>query len=135
MVNTTPAIFALTGNGNGQGAILNQNLTVNGSANPAAKGSVIVIYATGEGQIVPVPATGAITSGVAPFPKPVANVSLTIGGQTATPVFVGEAPTLVSGVLQINAIVPTNIGSGNQQIVLTIGNNTNNLQVVTVAVQ
>jgi uncharacterized protein (TIGR03437 family) len=135
VVNTTPAIFALTGNGNGQGAILNQNLTVNGSGNPAAKGSVIVIYATGEGQIVPVPATGAITSGVAPFPKPVANVSLTVGGQAATPVFVGEAPTLVSGVLQINAIVPTNIGSGNQQIVLTIGNSTNNLQVVTVAVQ
>jgi len=36
--------------GNGQGAILNQDNTVNGPGNPAATGSVIQIFATGEGR-------------------------------------------------------------------------------------
>src|SRR5205085_7648827 len=48
ITDTTPAIFSETEGGNGQGAILNQNLTVNSASNPAAKGSVVSIYATGE---------------------------------------------------------------------------------------
>jgi len=58
-----------------------------------------------------------------------------IGGQLANIQFAGEAPTLVSGVLQINAVVPTNIGSGPQPIQLTVGTNTNSTQNVTVYVQ
>ena len=135
VVDTTPAIFSLTESGNGQGAILNRDLTVNGPNNPAAKGSFVSIYATGEGQLVPGVATGSITPGVLPLPKPIANVSVTIGGQTAQLSYQGEAPTLVSGVIQINAKIPANIASGNQPVVLTIGNNTNTQQSITVAVK
>jgi len=135
VTDTTPAIFSLTQNGNGQGAILNQNGSVNGATNPATRGTIIAIYATGEGQIVPGLATGSVTPGTPPFPKPVANVSVTIGGQPAPIAFVGEAPTLVAGVLQVNVTVPSNIGTGPQNVVLTIGSNTNALQTITVAVQ
>ncbi len=46
----TPSIFSLADNGSGQGAILNSDASVNGTSNPAAPGSIISIYATGEGQ-------------------------------------------------------------------------------------
>jgi uncharacterized protein (TIGR03437 family) len=70
-----------------------------------------------------------------PLPKPVANVSVTIGGQPAAISYAGEAPTLVSGVLQVNVTIPNNINSQNQLVVLTIGNNTTKQQAITVAVQ
>ena len=136
VVDTRPAIFSLSQGGSGQGAILNQDYSVNGVNKPAAKGTVIQIFATGEGQLVPAVATGSLTPGVAPFPKPIATpVTVTIGGQPAQVQYAGEAPTLVSGVIQVNAVVPSNINSGNQPVVLTIGANSNNTQSITVAVQ
>ncbi|MBV8819342.1 MAG: hypothetical protein JO022_13370, partial [Acidobacteriaceae bacterium] len=107
----------------------------NSSANAAARGSVIQIYATGEGVLNPAASTGSVTGGTAPFPKPIANVTVTIGGQPATLQYIGEAPTLVSGVLQVNAVVPTNIGTGPQTVVLSVGSVSNSQQTVTVAVK
>lgn len=137
VVNTAPAIFSLAESGSGQGAILNQNGSVNSSSNPAAKGSIIQIFGTGEGQLVPAQQTGCFNALTLPLPVPVATpVSVTIGGQPSPQItYAGEAPGLVCGAIQINAVVPTNIASGAQPIVLTIGSNTNNQQNVTVAVQ
>ena len=136
MADTAPAIFSLTQTGSGQGAILNQNFSVNGASNPEAKGRVISIYATGEGVTTPPSVTGSFTGLIPPFPKPRAvPVSVTIGGQPATITYAGEAPTLVSGVLQVNAIVPTTlVGSGPFTVLLTVGANTST-QLITVAVQ
>ena len=136
IVPTAPAIFSLSENGSGQGAIINQNNTINGAANPAPKGSVVAIYGTGEGQIVPAGTTGCVNPGVAPFPKPVATpITVTIGGQSAPISYAGEAPTAVCGLFQINAMIPSNISSGPQPIVLTLGTATNNQQNITVQVQ
>jgi len=136
VTDTSPAIFSTSQGGNGQGAILNQNFTVNNSSNPAAKNSVIQIYGTGEGQLVPGVSTGSVTPVTAPFPKPVAqNITVTIGGMPAAIEYAGEAPGEVSGVIQVNAIVPANVASGSQQVVLTIGNNNNTSQTITVAIQ
>jgi uncharacterized protein (TIGR03437 family) len=132
---TAPGIFSAFQTGNGQGAILNSNLSPNNQSNPAPKGSVVSIYATGEGVLTPQPATGSMSGPSLPLPKPIANVSVTIGGQPADISYAGEAPTLVSGVLQVNAKIPNNIASGNQIVVLTIGNNSNKQQSITVAVQ
>ena len=136
VVATAPAIFALTQNGSGQGAILNQDDTVNGVANPAAPGSIISIYATGEGQIVPAGTTGCITGGTLPLPTPIAAVSLTIGGQAVpTLEYAGEAPDSVCGLIQINATLPSNLSAGAQPIVLTFGSAGNTGQNITVAVK
>jgi uncharacterized protein (TIGR03437 family) len=135
VTDTNPAIFSLTQTGYGQGAILNQDLSVNSSSNPAVKGSVIALFATGEGATSPPQATGSVTSSTGPsFPKPLAPVSAMISGLPAQILYSGEAPSLVSGVLQVNAVVPTSIPSGTQTIVITVGSNSSP-SVITVSVQ
>ncbi len=132
---TNPAIFSATQTGMGQGAILNQNLSANSVSNPAAKGSFVSIYATGEGSLTPFVPNGTIIGLTPPFPRPFADVSVTIGGQAAFVSYSGSAPTLVAGVMQVNAMIPATIGSGPQQVVLKVGTNTNNTQVINVVVQ
>jgi uncharacterized protein (TIGR03437 family) len=135
VVATAPAIFSLTENGSGQGAILNSNGTVNGAGNPAAPGSIVSIYATGEGQLAPAGTTGCISGGTLPLPKPVANVSLTVGGQAVSTIeYAGEAPDFVCGLIQINATLPSSLSAGPQPVVLTIGSASNTGQAITVAV-
>ncbi|MGI8746196.1 MAG: BACON domain-containing protein [Bryobacteraceae bacterium] len=134
VAETNPAIFSGTQNGSGQGAILNADSSYNGPVNPAAKGSVIQIFATGEGAY-PGAATGSVTPTTAPFALFPAPVSVTIGGQPAQIQFAGEAPGLIAGILQVNAVVPINTDSGPQQIVLSVGDNRNSPQVITVMIQ
>jgi hypothetical protein len=50
VVGSAPGLFTLDSSGIGQGAILNQDSTVNSFQNPADRGSVVTLYATGEGQ-------------------------------------------------------------------------------------
>jgi uncharacterized protein (TIGR03437 family) len=147
IADTSPGIFSVSQTGRGQGAILNTNSTPNSVDNPARKGSVIQIFATGAGVwVLPaVPNTlpqsvldGSIYLG-APgpsfIPRPAAPVSLTIAGQPARMQYMGPAPYQVFGMLQVNAVVPDGIDSGPQPVVLTIGNSSNSQQQVTVAVQ
>ena len=63
----------------------------------------------------------------------IASVSLTIGGRPAKILDAGAAPNRVSGVLQVNAVVPDGIGSGAQPAMLTIEKSDNTQQAVTVA--
>lgn len=135
IVPTAPGIFASGQNGSGQGAILNQNLSLNESTNPAAAGTVIAIYATGEGQLTPAGVTASVTPSTGTnFPKPNAAVTVTIGGQPATVLYAGEAPGLVSGVLQVNAMVPAGLTTGNQPVVITVGG-ASSPSVVTAAIK
>jgi len=83
----------------------------------------------------PVLPDGVLVPLTAPYPVPVAKVSVTIGGLPAQVQYAGAAPNLVSGMLQVNAVIPAGVGPGNQQIVLTVGQNNNSAQNVTVAVQ
>ena len=130
VVAAAPGIFFFP-NGT-QAAALNQNGSGNGTASPAAKGSTIVLYATGEGQTNPLGVTGSVTG--ATLKKPTAAVSVTVGGLPATVAYAGSAPGLVSGVLQLNVIVPTGVASGVVPVVLTIGGVATQ-QNVTVAIQ
>ncbi len=133
---TNPAIFSLTETGYGQGAILNQDYSVNGVGNPAAKGSFVSVYATGEGVTSPPQATGSVTPSTGTsFPLPVGNVGLTIGGVAAQILYAGETPGDVAGLLQVTAYVPTGIASGPQPVVLTVGANSSASQVVLMYVQ
>ena len=106
---TVPGIFTTDSSGQGPGAILNQDNSVNTPSNPAAVGSVIQIYATGEGQTNPSGKTGSIASGEN---APVLPVSVSIGGINAPVTYAGTAPTSVEGLFQINAIVPAGTTPG-----------------------
>jgi uncharacterized protein (TIGR03437 family) len=117
---SSPAIFTLDANGVGQGAILNQDSTVNSPSNPAIKGTIIILFATGAGQTNPGGVDGQIVVG--PPPKPLGSVSVSIGGQDAEVLYAGAAPGLIAGLLQVNARIPANtVSSFTAPILLSVG--------------
>ena len=125
---TVPGLFTQNSSGSGPGAILNQDNSLNGLGNPAAKGSIVQVYLTGEGQTIPQGVTGAITTVTLPPPQvtpaPVLPIGVTINGQPALYVYAGEAPGLVAGVMQLNVQIPSNAQSGPLPITVSIGGNT-----------
>jgi uncharacterized protein (TIGR03437 family) len=134
VADSAPGIFVL--NVAGQGAILNQNGTVNGVANPAQKDSIVVIYATGEGSTNPPGTTGLrIPADGSVLKRPLLPLSVTIGGRTAEVLYAGSAPGLISGALQINVRVPLDApSSGAVPVVLTVGSSSSQ-GLATVALQ
>ena len=110
VVASTPALFTLDGSGLGSGAILNQDATVNSSSNPASRGSVVVLYATGVGAMVPTPTDGQVTGNILIYPS--LPVSVTIEGIAAEILYAGAAPGLVAGVVQVNVRVPQTAAPG-----------------------
>jgi uncharacterized protein (TIGR03437 family) len=138
VATTVPGLFTTNTSGTGPGAILNSDLSLNTAANPAARGDIVVIYMTGEGETSPGGVTGKVTTVASPpaplTPGPLLQPSVTIGGQPANWTFAGEAPGFVSGVMQLNVVVPTNIAAGDQPIMVTLGGNPSQ-QGVTVSVK
>ena len=133
-----PGIFTSTAIGSGQAAVLNGTGSVNNATNPASAGSTIVIYMTGEGQTSPGGVTGKVTivnTSSGPLtPQPITPPTVTLGGSPALVTFYGEAPGLVSGVLQINAIVPSGLAVGNASLAVSFGT-ANTQSGVTVAIR
>jgi uncharacterized protein (TIGR03437 family) len=116
----SPALYSKDGTGGGIGAIINQNDTTNSYGNPAPRGSVITLFATGAGQTNPGGNDGQITS-VGAYPVPQLPVKLFIDGQSADVLYAGAAPGQVQGVIQINARVPASASTGQVNIVLQVG--------------
>jgi uncharacterized protein (TIGR03437 family) len=131
---TVPGIFTSNASGSGQAAALNTDSTVNSVSNPVHPNGVIVLYATGEGLTNPGGIDGLVSTGPV-YAKPLQAVSVTIGGLPATLNYAGEAPFLVAGVLQINAVVPAGVQTGNAvPVTLQVGQNFAQ-STVTIAIQ
>ena len=90
--------------------VLNQDYSINSAANPAAPNSVVILYATGEGQTDPAGVDGKIATAI--WPKPILSVTLAIGGNPAKVLYAGAAPYLIAGAMQINARLPAASPSG-----------------------
>jgi uncharacterized protein (TIGR03437 family) len=115
------AIFTDDESGHGQGAIQNQDYSLNGPTNPAPRGQYVSIYGTGEGVTTPPGVDGRITG--TPRPNVSLNCSATIGGQAATVSYCGEAPFELAGLVQVNALVPESVTPGAAvSVTITIGN-------------
>ncbi|MEK7406425.1 MAG: BACON domain-containing carbohydrate-binding protein [Acidobacteriota bacterium] len=115
-----PGLFTADASGAGQGAVLNQDYSVNSAANAAARGSVIMVYATGEGQTVP-PGVDGRPAGDVP-PRPVLPVTAQIGGIDAEVRYAGGAPGLVAGLMQVNVVAPARAATGSAiPVVLRVG--------------
>jgi len=127
VVQAAPGIYTLNYSGTGAGAILNQDGTVNAPSNPALVGSVVTVYATGEGQT---------TSGVdgkidgSPAPQPalcvvgalsVPCVAATIGGVNAVVVSAGGVTGAPAGILEVALRVPQSAGAAAAPVTLSIG--------------
>jgi uncharacterized protein (TIGR03437 family) len=104
---TAPGIFAAGG-----------NLVPAYTATP---GSVLVLFMTGEGDVNPELVTGttpAASTALSNLPQPRIPVTVTVGGITASTLFVG-IPSALVGVTQINFVVPSNVPLGTQPVVVT----------------
>jgi len=106
--STQPGIFLI---GQTQGAVLNQDFSINSASNPAAPGSVIQIFATGLGPTNPAVPTGARAPRTEPFALVTNPVAVTIGGISATVRFQALAPDFV-GLYQVNAEIPMGVTPG-----------------------
>ena len=117
VVASTPAFFQVPGRS--QGAFLNQDGSLNGTANPAVRGSIVVLYATGEGSMTPAMLAGSIVA--TPLPMPTLPVSVLIDGWPAEVLYAGGTPGQVTGLLQVNVTVPLQARAGEVPVVLTVG--------------
>lgn len=98
LLENAPAIFRL---GTRQGAIVNQDGSINSASTPAKRGQTIVIYATGLGAVA---ASGNLSIASKP-------VTVVIGGSAIIPFFAGLTPGFV-GLYQVNATLPTSMAPG-----------------------
>jgi uncharacterized protein (TIGR03437 family) len=121
VATSAPGLFSANASGTGNGSIVNSDGTVNTPANPAARGSYVSFYGTGEGQTNPFGVNGRIALSV--YPKPVLPVKVTIGGVDASAgiLYMGAAPTLVAGVFQLVVTIPTGVAAGAVPVVVTVG--------------
>ncbi len=141
-----PGIYTFSSTGAGQASVLNQNGTYNGPSaglvingqsiptTPAAAGSVIAVYMTGGGQTNPASSDGTVTPGGTTLYKIPGTVTATINGVNAPVQFAGAAPGLVTGVIQVNILVPSGVSGNGQSLVITI-NGTASAIGPTVAIQ
>jgi uncharacterized protein (TIGR03437 family) len=107
---THPAFFTTSELPSGQLAALNQDGTVNSAINPAAAGSIVSIFATGLGAMTPTPVDGSIP--LVPGFRPTAPFSFQLfivlaGGFVPEIDYIGNAPGLVQGAIQINFRLPS----------------------------
>jgi uncharacterized protein (TIGR03437 family) len=116
----------------GQGAILNADGTPNSTAQPARRGSVIQIFATGFGATRP-PGLDGFVPAAAPLPEPSLRVRVFASGQECRLLYAGAAPLLVSGVIQINCELPIPV-TGVAEISVFAGDRRNRARA-TVAVE
>jgi uncharacterized protein (TIGR03437 family) len=115
VADTVPGLFTLDQSGQGQAAVLNQDNSINSTANPAARGSIVSLWATGHGQSDPDWADDVLAS--SPLPQPKNKVNVNIGGHWAQILYAGAAPGLAA-VIQVNVRVPYGIQPGRKVPVL-----------------
>src|SRR5579871_943494 len=87
------------------------------------RGQEAILYVTGAGNVTPAVPTGAAPAAgtaIANLPQPAQTTTMTIGGVNAPIEFIGIPSGLV-GVVQINFLVPSGIGTGVQSLVVTTG--------------
>ena len=119
VVDAAPGIFTSGGTGQGQAAALNADSTLNTTLNPAQRGTAIVLYLTGEGQTNPPGQDGRVIA--TDLRTPLLPVTATIGGQPAKVLYAGSAPSLVSGICQVNVQIPATLNPGAQPVQVQVG--------------
>jgi uncharacterized protein (TIGR03437 family) len=115
VVPEDPGAFTFGGLGQGQAAVLDydnatQTYSINAAKNAAARGSTILIYVTGMGDLAAPVADGVVATAAAGLADNTVRVD--IAGQPAVVSYAGAAPGAVAGLVQINAIIPPTVSTG-----------------------
>jgi uncharacterized protein (TIGR03437 family) len=90
---------------------LNQDGTLNSASNPARRGQVIQIFASGQGKAVSTPVADGAASPSSPLPVTQEEPGVFLGGQRLAVAFSGLTPG-TAGVWQINAVIPNDAPTG-----------------------
>ncbi|MDP8980916.1 MAG: SBBP repeat-containing protein [Acidobacteriota bacterium] len=120
VVPASPAQFTLGPQPTLQGAIVNQDGTVNSPQNPTARGSIVSLYGAGFGPTIPALEDGRVYT--SNLPVLVFPVAVTIGGAAAEIHYAGQAYGLVAGVMLINVRISPQAQTGpNQPVIVNAG--------------
>jgi uncharacterized protein (TIGR03437 family) len=127
ITDAAPGLFTMSGN---HAIVLNQNGTLNTSANPGTRNQVLAVFLTGQGHTAPAWPTGRAASA---FPLIFApgRARVLIGGVEAKVIFLGLAPGLV-GVTQLNIEPAWGTPLGDQPLVVEIEGFESNTAIVTI---
>lgn len=104
------------------GATLNENGSVNTERSRAVSGSIVSLFATGFGDLVPRPADGEIIVGSLPQLK--LPVTVFVRDRSAEVAYAGSAPGFVAGAIQVNFRIPEQLSGCASwiPILLRVGN-------------
>ena len=135
MAAAVPSLFTLNQTGGGATAAINAaDGSINTAATPAHPGEYVSLFATGEGQISPSGADGAIATGQL-LRTPVERVTATVGGLPAVVQYAGTAPGLVAGLMQVNVRIPDGVPPGGYvPVVIAVGSASSAADAVWIAV-
>jgi uncharacterized protein (TIGR03437 family) len=100
-------------------SIVNADGSINSPSNPARPGDYVSVYGTGGGAMSPPGVTGNLWP-LAPLSLLPPPVSATVGGEGAGVLYSGSAPTLESGLFQINVRLPSDLTTGVQVLLVTV---------------
>jgi len=131
---SAPGVFSAGASGTGGGAILDVNYHLVSASNPVSAGDSIQIFATGQGQTSPGGVDGLIEPVTLPLPYPLLPGAVTIGNLPAHIEYIGAAPGLVAGALQVDAVIPSGLPSGAATLFISIGG-VDSQTGITVAIQ
>jgi uncharacterized protein (TIGR03437 family) len=116
----SPGLFTVDGSGSGQIAAVNADGSLNNGANPAKAGSVVTMYATGQGLIRGMPADGQPAHGLmetSRTPQVFINSGYVSPGDV---LYSGLAPGFV-GLWQINVKIPSDVPPGAVIVFISYG--------------
>jgi uncharacterized protein (TIGR03437 family) len=114
---SAPGIFTADGTGSGEAVVLNQDYSLNGPTNPAARGSAVSFYATGIGPTSPCVDGQTYQSN---FPQATLQVVAGVGNLGAQVLYAGQAPYFMTGVNQINIVLPSGSPTGSVPLSLLV---------------
>ena len=117
--NARPGLYTNDAAGTGSIKAVNQDGTLNSKSRPAAKGSIITVYASGLGITTPPVAAGQVTPSN-PLSSTAQTVAASIGGVPCMVTFAGLAPGLV-GIYQLNIMVEPSVASGTRELTIAVG--------------
>ena len=130
-----PGLFTADGSGKGLLDARNQDGSINSKDNPADTGSIVAVFMTGAGAMVPTIGDGELGPAAPPFPVPVLPIYAQVNG-IYTLVFAAQAPGMVAGIVRVDIQIPSGTRSGEARVVVLVNNDvTRPSQFGTIAVR
>jgi uncharacterized protein (TIGR03437 family) len=133
VTDSRPAVFTRNRSGKGEASMLNQTGCCNSETNPAPRGSIGQLYATGAGQTMPAGLDGFVVptlKRIADYATPRQKVRVTVGDKPAEILYAGAAPHFVAGLMAVNFRIPLDAPVGSAiPLVLTVGNASSPMEV------